>query len=93
MISKSKLAVVAAVVAMGIASPALAQSSGTWSAGISTRNGRPNVQTESTNFQNDKITVRQSGLRAFAMVPGGAQSGSTYNPATSGYDPGIETQR
>jgi hypothetical protein len=76
MISKSKLAIVAAVVAMGIASPALAQSSGTWSAGISTRNGRPYVQTQSTTPQNDKITVHQSGLRAFAMVPRGVQSGS-----------------
>ena len=93
MISKSKLAIVAAVVAMGIASPALAQSSGTWGAGISTRNGRPYDQTQLTTFQNDKITVHQSGLRAFAMVPGGAQSGNAFSPATSGYDPSIETQR
>ena len=49
----------AAFAAAGTA-PALAQSSGTWSAGISGRSGTPYVHTQSTNV---------SGYGAYAQVP------------------------
>ena len=49
----------AAFAAAGTA-PALAQSSGTWSAGISGRSGTPYVHTQSTNV---------SGYGAYARVP------------------------
>jgi hypothetical protein len=51
----------AAFAAAGTA-PALAQSSGTWSAGISGRSGTPYVHTQSTNLQN-------STALAFAQIP------------------------
>ena len=41
--------------------PAFAQSTGSWSAGISSRNGRPFVQTPTTNH---------SGYGSFAEIPG-----------------------
>jgi hypothetical protein len=41
------------------AAPALAQSSGTWSAGISARNGRPFVPASSTNH---------SGYSSYALI-------------------------
>jgi hypothetical protein len=53
----------------------------------------------------EKSAARAAGLHAYAMVPhaptlydyspvfSGAWSGNSYDPATSGYDPGIETQR
>jgi hypothetical protein len=49
----------AAFAAAGTA-PALAQSSGTWSAGISGRSGTPYVHTQATNV---------SGYGAYAQVP------------------------
>ena len=70
--------------------PVFAQSAGTWSSGISSRNARPYVHTPSTN---------NNGYSSYAEVPAtvlspAAQSGfSYYNPATSGYDGSIETQR
>jgi hypothetical protein len=53
----------------------------------------------------EKTAARASGREAYAMVPRartlydyspafpGMWSDNSYNPATSGYDPGIETQR
>jgi hypothetical protein len=53
----------------------------------------------------EKTATRAGGRRAYAMVPHartfydyspvfpGAGSGNSYDPATAGYDPGIETQR
>jgi hypothetical protein len=53
----------------------------------------------------EETAARAGGRRAYAMVPHarafydyspvfpGAWSGNSYDPATSGYDPGIETQR
>jgi hypothetical protein len=43
------------------AAPAFAQSTGTWSAGISSRNGRPFVHARTTNH---------SGYGSFAEIPG-----------------------
>ncbi len=81
MITKSKLAL-ALVIAMGIASPAFAQSF------------NPEIGTGNTVLfsyqQTDpiaQVAVRTSGL--YAYVP----AGNTRGSAVSGYDPGIETQR
>jgi hypothetical protein len=53
----------------------------------------------------ESTAARASGLHAYAMVPHartfydyspgfpGGQFSNGYSPATSGYDPGIETQR
>ena len=78
----SKLAVIAAIAAAGIASPALAQS-------FDPEAGSGNVVPFSyapSSAQNDTVAVRQShqgkiaarlnGLHAFAMVPRGAADGT-----------------
>jgi hypothetical protein len=79
MITKSKLALIAAIAVMTVTSSAFAQSYD------------PSVGTG--NVQNDQIAAGRSGLRAFARVPRGERSDDDYNPATSGYDHGIETRR
>jgi hypothetical protein len=48
--------------AFASAGPAFAQSTGTWSAGISSRNGRPFVQAQTTNH---------SGYGSFAQISSG----------------------
>ena len=73
---KLSVALALAALAAAGAAPAFAQSSDTWAAGISSRNIRPFEHTPST--YNGGYSA--SGLRAFAMVPGG----STYDPAVSG---------
>ena len=101
MMTKSKLALIAAIAVMTVASPALAQSynpaDGTgnvlpFAFGPGATKQRWTVVAPQ-NDQNDRVATRQSGLHAFAMAPRGGQSDNGYNPATSGYDPGIETQR
>jgi hypothetical protein len=90
MITKSKLVLIATVAAMGIATPALAQS-------FDPDAGTGNVLSYSyAPTRHEQVAVNRNGLHAFAMVPRGGQwnqwnAGS--NAATSGYDPGIETQR
>ena len=54
------------------AAPAFAQSSVTWSAGISARNIRPYVQTPS---------IKDSGLSAYAQVPATIRQPSSLGPA------------
>ena len=87
----SKLALVAAVAAMGIAAPALAQS---FDPDVGTGNIVPlSVGPATTIVQQNKVvahavrrhavTARQSGSSAFAMVPAGA-GGSSFSPAASG---------
>jgi hypothetical protein len=57
--------------------PAFAQSAGTWSSGISTRNVRPFVPAPSIDNngynrqteQNKQIAARQSGRDSFALIP------------------------
>jgi hypothetical protein len=107
MSNTSKLAIVAAVAAVSIASPALAQSHGEQVTGSASNREDLNSGYYSFGFDNpsDRIAERQSGVNAYAMVPRGgalydynpgfpgAQFGNGYNPATSGYDGGIETQR
>jgi hypothetical protein len=59
----SRLACIIAVVAAGIASPAFAQS----------------VKIIAPQHRGTRVTVPQSGVNSFAMVPHGA-----YNPALTG---------
>jgi hypothetical protein len=85
----SKFTLIAAIAAVGIASPALAQS-------LNPEAGSGNVAGFSygpTPSQNDEYVVpqsshaktaaRQNGLHAFASVPGNSNSGST-DPAFTG---------
>ena len=107
MINKSKLALIAVVAAtLGIASPAFAQS---YNPGDGTGNVLPFAYGPGGAKQRSvvvapelgQIAVRQSGANAYAMVPHSRTfydyspgwSGNNYDPATSGYDGGIETQR
>jgi hypothetical protein len=85
----STLAVIATVVAVGIASPALAQS-------FDPEAGSGNVVPFSyapIAAQNDPVAVRQSshanvarqnGLHAFARIPGGSAGGNANDPALTG---------
>jgi hypothetical protein len=99
MITKSKLALTAAIAVMTVASPVLAQSydpeEGTGNAlPFAYGPGAAKQRSVAVPPQNDEIAADRSGLHAFARVPsGGGRSDNSYNPATSGYDPGIETQR
>jgi hypothetical protein len=102
MINISKLAFIAAVAAVRMASPAFAQSHGAQMTGSASNR-------EELNFgyypSGVGIQNRQSGINAYATVPHsrtfcdyspnfpGVQYDDSYNPAASGYDPGIETQR
>jgi hypothetical protein len=86
----SKLALIAAIAAAGIASPASAQS-------FDPEAGSGNVVPFSyapIPAQNDQVAVRQTshakvagrqnGLHAFARVPGGAAGGDSNDPALTG---------
>ena len=83
MISKSTLALVAAIAAVGIASPALAQSfdpdMGTGN--IVGGNSAPIAAPQ------HKATVRASGLRAYALVPHDVGNGTS-----SGYEELLKEQ-
>ena len=86
----SKLALVAAIAAAGIASPALAQSfdpdagTGNVLAFSYAPMGAPNDTVAARQTNHGKIARRQNGLHAFAMVPGGAASGDANDPALTG---------
>jgi hypothetical protein len=85
----STLAVIATVAAVGIASPALAQS-------FDPEAGSGNVVPFSyapIAAQNDSVAVRQSshanvarhnGLHAFARIPGGSADGNANDPTLTG---------
>jgi hypothetical protein len=86
----SKMALIAAIAAVGIASPTLAQS-------INPEAGSGNVAGFSyapTPAQNDeyvvpqrshaKTTARQNGLHAFASVPGASSNSGSNDPAFTG---------
>ena len=68
----SKFALIAAIAAVGIASPAFAQSfdstDGTGNS-LPTYYGPHGGLHRGTAPQNERVIVRQSGLNAFAMVP------------------------
>jgi hypothetical protein len=87
MITKSKLVLIATIATMSIATPALAQS-------FDPDAGTGNVLSYSyAPSRHEQVAIHRNGLHAFAMVPRGAQWNAGSNAATSGYDPGIETQR
>ena len=98
MITKSKLALIAAIAVMTVTSSAFAQS---YDSSVGTGNvlpfsygtGATKQRSVAVPPQNDQITAGRSGLHAFARVPGGERSDDDYNPATFGYDHSIETQR
>ena len=77
----------AAFAAAGTA-PALAQSSGTWSAGISGRSGTPYVHTQSTNvggygaYAQVPATIRHLVLQ-YSTAPAFAQSSGTWSAGIS----------
>lgn len=77
--SKSKLAI-AAIVAICIASPALAQS-------FDPEAGSGNIVADNsgqTTAQTGQIAVHRSGLNAYAMVPRQAATGAATDPAFNG---------
>ena len=86
----SKLALIAAIAAAGIASPALAQSfdpeAGSGNvvpfsyAPIATQHDTAAARQNSQS----KIAARRNGLHAFAMVPRGAAQGNANDPALTG---------
>ena len=86
----SKLALIAAIAAAGIASPALAQSfdpeAGSGNvmpfsyAPIATQHDTAAVRQNSQG----KIAARRNGLHAFAMVPRGGANGNANDPALTG---------
>jgi hypothetical protein len=98
MITKSKLALVAAVAVMTVTSAAFAQS---YDPSVGTGNALPfaygpggtKQRSVAVPPQNDQIATDRSRLYDFAPAWRGGQPDNSYNPATSGYDPGIETQR
>jgi hypothetical protein len=103
MTSMSKFAIIAAVAAVSMASPAFAQSFDpeVGSGNVLPFNYAPNdVQPGKVavlHGSHSKIAARQNGLHAFAMVPRthtlfDSTVGNSYSPS-SGYDPGIANQR
>ena len=94
MISKWKIATVAAMMAAGIASPAFAQA---FTPSYGTGNTMPTYydssgalhlgaapqQTPATVHQQHQLAARQNGLNAFAMVPGVGGS-SPFSPEANG---------
>jgi hypothetical protein len=96
MITRSKLALIAAVAMVTVASPAFAQS---YDPSVGTGNvlpfaygaGAVKQRSVAVPPQNDQqIAAGRSGLHAFARVPRGERSDDDYNPAASGYDHGIQ---
>jgi hypothetical protein len=82
----SKLSFIGAVLVLGIASPAFAQSFDP-EAGTGNVLGFSSVQTAPQAHRGTahptRLTARRSGVNAFAMVPGAA-AGSAYDPAATG---------
>jgi hypothetical protein len=76
---KSKLAI-AAIAALCIASPALAQS-------FDPEAGSGNIVADNsgqTTAQTGQVAAHRSGLRAYAMVPRQAATGASTNPTVNG---------
>jgi hypothetical protein len=87
MITKSKLALIAAIAVMTVASPAFAQSydpaDGTGNAlPFAYGTGAIKQRSVAVPPQNDQIAAGGSGFHAFARVPGGGRSDDDYNLAT-----------
>jgi hypothetical protein len=90
MMAISKLALIAAIAAASIASPALAQSFDpeAGSGNVVPFSYGPNpVQRDAVAVRQSnqrKIAARQNGLHAFAMVPRGTAGGNANDPALTG---------
>jgi hypothetical protein len=86
----SRLALIAAIAAAGIASPALAQSFDpeAGSGNVATFSYAPIPTPSDALFarqgRRGKIAARRNGLHAFAMVPRGAADGNANDPALTG---------
>ena len=86
----SKLALIAAIAAAGIASPALAQSfdpeagSGNVVPFSYGPDPTPSDTVAVRPGSQGKIAARRNGLHAFAMVPRGAADGNANDPALTG---------
>ncbi len=82
----AKLSFIGAVLAVGIASPAFAQSFDP-EAGTGNVLGFNSVQTapqaQRATARPTRLAARRSGVNAFAMVPGAA-GGTAYDPAATG---------
>jgi hypothetical protein len=78
MISKSKLAFIAAIALASIASPALAQSA--WTTGTASNRARAGYSTP--NGYSDYAYPNSSGYGSYAMVP--HTDGNRYSPAANG---------
>ena len=84
----SKFTLIAAIAAMGIASPALAQSLNP-EAGSGNVAGFGYAPTQADEYafpqsSRAKTAARQNGLRAFARVPGTSSNSRSNDPAISG---------
>ena len=90
MTTLSKLALIAAIAAVGIASPASAQSfdpeagSGNVLSFSYAPSSAPNDQVAVRQTSQAKVAGRQNGLHAFARVPAGAAGGDANDPALTG---------
>lgn len=83
------LALALAAFAVAGTAPVFAQSSGVWSAGISTRSGTPYVHTQSTNVSGSggyaqvPATIRHPVLE-YSTAPAFAQSSGSWSAGISG---------
>lgn len=90
MITISRMALIAAIAAAGIASPALAQSfdsdagSGNVAGFSYAPNPAQNDKFAAPQSSHAKTAVRQNGLHAFARVPGTSPNSSSNQPAFTG---------
>jgi hypothetical protein len=83
MISKTKLAAIAIVATVGMASPAFAEFLETGTATNNAEGGLGNGRYAWTAPQGGQVLYNRSGRSAYAMVPYG-QAGSIDNPALNG---------
>jgi hypothetical protein len=81
MISKSKLAFIAAIALASIASPALAQSA--WTTGTASNRARAGYSTPN-GYSDYAAYPDSSGYGSYAMVPHTYGNGNRYSPAANG---------
>ena len=88
MMTKSKLFLIAAIAAVGFASPAFAQSfdpsAGTGNSLPAAYDANGGLHEGRVAPRSGQIAVRQSGLNAYAMIPGGPSESGQNAPALTG---------
>ena len=88
MTTNSRIALIAAIVAAGIASPALAQSfdpeAGSGNVAGFSYAPAPNDEFAVPQSSHAKTAARQNGLHAFASVPGTSSNSGSNDPAFTG---------